>query len=299
MHSREKIESLFSEEVAMTGDQYSQLVNAQYGRANLSTSILAALQAIGKGPGNVTLADLAPLDHYHGGGYPATLELARRANLQPGQQVLDVGGGIGGPARTLAAEFGCTVTVLDLTEEFCRTGELLTTWTNLSHQVTFQQGNALALPFPDQSFDVVWAENSFMNIADKEALYAGIYRVLRTGGRFAFQEVMAGPVQPIHFPVPWANSPAISFLRAPAEVRTLLQELRFHEVDWADITPAVLESLRQRSAATSRPGTAVQTLPNLSFILRPREEAEYVAQNMAQNLEEGRVAYIQAVFDRL
>jgi len=283
----------------MTVDHYSQLVNAQYGRHNLSTSILAALRTIGKDPGNVTLGDLAPLDHFHGGGYAATLELARRANLQPGQQVLDVGGGIGGPARTLAAEFGCTVTVLDLTEEFCRTGEVLTTWTNLSHRVTFQQGNALALPFPDHSFDVVWAENSLMNIEDKEGLYAGIYRVLRTGGRFAFQEVMAGPVQPLHFPVHWADSPALNFLRPPAEVRALLQRLGFVEVDWADITPAALDALRQRSAATSMPGTAVQTLPHLSFILRPREEAEYVAQNVARNLEEGRIARIQGVFDRL
>ena len=275
------------------------MVNAQYGRHNLGASIVTALRAIGKDPGNVTLGDLAPLDHFHGGGYPATLELARRANLQPGQRVLDVGGGLGGPARTMAAEFGCTVTVLDLTEEFCRTGELLTAWTKLRHRVTFQQGNALALPFPDHSFDVVWAQNSLMNIADKEGLYAGISRVLRTGGRFAFQEVMAGPVQPLHFPVPWANSPAISFLRPPAEVRALLLRLGFVEVAWADTTPAALEAQPQRSAATSMPGTAAQTLPYLSFILRPREEAEYVAHNVARNLEEGRVAYIQGVFDRL
>jgi SAM-dependent methyltransferase len=122
---REKIQGI-SKEVGMTTDQYSHLVNAQYGRHNLGESILAALRAIGKDPGNVTLGDLAPLDHFHGGGYPATLELARR--------------------------------------------------------VTFQQGSALALPFPDHSFDVVWAQNSFMNIADKEDLYAGIYRVLRAEG---------------------------------------------------------------------------------------------------------------------
>lgn len=283
----------------MTADQYSHLVNAQYGRNNLGDSILAALRAIGKDPGNVTLGDLAPLDHFHGGGYPATLELARRANLQPGQRVLDVGGGLGGPARTLATEFGCTVTVLDLTEEFCRAGEVLTTWTRLSHRVTFQQGSALALPFPDHSFDVVWAQNSFMNIADKDGLYAGIYRVLRAGGRFAFQDVMAGPGQPLHFPVHWADSPAISFLRPPAEARALLQRLGFVEVAWADTTPAALEAQRRRPATTSMTGTAVQTLPHLSFILRPREEAERVAQNMARNLEEGRVAYIQGVFDRL
>jgi sarcosine/dimethylglycine N-methyltransferase len=282
----------------MTTDQYPQLVNAQYGRTNLIESIQEALRAIGKDPGNITLADLAPLDHFHGGGYQATLELARLANIQPDQQVLDVGGGLGGPARTLASEFGCTVTVVDLAEEFCRAGEVLTTWTNLTHRVTFQRGSALHLPFPDHSFDVVWAQNSFMNIANKEALYEGISRILRVGGRLAFQEVMAGPLQPIHFPTHWADSPAISFLQTPAEARTLLKWLGFVEVAWADTTAAALEAQRQRLAIKSMPVTEAQTLPHLSFILRSRDEAEYVAQTSVRNLEEGRVAYIQGVFDK-
>jgi SAM-dependent methyltransferase len=282
----------------MMTDQYSQLVNAQYGRNNLMESILEALRAIGKDPGNITLEDMAPLDHFHGGGYPATLELARLANLQPDQQVLDVGGGLGGPARTLAAEFGCMVTVVDLAEEFCRAGEALTTWTKLSHRVTFQQGSALTLPFPDHSFDVVWAQNSFMNIADKEGLYASISRVLRGGGRLAFQEVMAGSLQPIHFPTHWADSPAISFLQTPAEARALLRRLGFVEVAWVDTTASALETQRRRLAAVDMPSTGPQTLPHLSFIIRPRDEAEYVSQIAARNLEEGRVAYIQGVFDK-
>jgi SAM-dependent methyltransferase len=282
----------------MTTDQYSHLVNAQYGRNNLIEAILGAMREIGKDPANITLGDLAPLDHFHGGGYQATLELARRANLQPGQRALDVGGGLGGPARTLAVEFGCVVTVVDITEEFCRAGEALTAWTNLSNLVTFQQGDAMALPFPDHSFDVVWAQNAFMNIADKESLYASISRALRTGGRFAFQEVMAGPLQPIHFPTHWADDPAISFLQTPAEARALLQRLGFVEVAWADTTAAALEAHRQRLAVTRMPGTVEQTLPHLSFILRPREEAEQVAQTGARNLEEGRIAYIQGVFDK-
>jgi SAM-dependent methyltransferase len=282
----------------MTANQYQLAINAQYGRHSLGESILAALRTIGKDPKNVTLEDLAPLDHFHSGGYPATLALARLANLQPGQRVLDVGGGLGGPARTLAAEFGCLVTVLDITAEFCRAGELLTALTGLTDQVTFQQGNALALPFPDNSFDVVWAQNSFMNIADKAELYAGIYRALRPGKRFAFQDVMAGPVQPLHFPVNWADSPDLSFLRPPATVRVLLQRLGFIEVAWADTTATALEVQRQRMAATNPSGVAGKTLPHISFILRPGEEAERVAQNGARNLEEGRIANIQGVFDR-
>jgi SAM-dependent methyltransferase len=282
----------------MMTNEYSKLVNAQYGRNNLIQSILLALRDIGKDPGNVTLEDLAPLDHFHGGGYSATLELARRANLQTGQQVLDVGGGLGGPARTLATEFGCTVTVVDLTEEFCRAGETLTAMTNLSHRVTFQQGDALALPFPDHSFDVLWAQNAFMNIADKEGLYASIARVLRASGRLAFQEVMAGPLQPVHFPTHWADSLAISFLQTPAEARDLLKQLGFVEVAWADTTAAALEAYRQRQASASTMGAGAQTLPHLSYIIRPRKEAELVMQTGARNLEEGRVAYIQGVFDR-
>src|SRR5579859_3943374 len=104
----------------------------------------------------------------------------------------------------------------------CRVGELLTARTRLSDRVSFQQGNALDMPFPGARFDVVWTQHSSMNIADKARLYAEVRRVLRPAGRLAFHEIMAGPVQPIHFPVPWAHEPAISFLRPPEEVRALL-----------------------------------------------------------------------------
>ena len=125
---------------------------------------------------------LAPLDQLHIRGKEATLDLARLAELTPGMLVLDVGGGIGGPARTLANEFGCVVTVLDLTEEFCRVGEMLTARTGLSDRVTFRPGNALDMPFPSSSFDRVWVQHSSMNIAAKERLFAEIHRVLRPGG---------------------------------------------------------------------------------------------------------------------
>ena len=87
--------------------------------------------------------------------------------------MLDVGGGLGGPARTLAARYGCRVTVLDLTESYVRAGEVLTERLRLSDRVAHRVGNALELPFPAGAFDMVWTQNSGMNIPDKERLYAG------------------------------------------------------------------------------------------------------------------------------
>src|SRR5688572_25709446 len=156
----------------MDSQQLSRSVNEHYGLQDLGTALIEALRAEGKDPDNLSHQDLAMADHFHSRGKEATLELARMADLKPGQSVLDIGGGIGGPARVLAAEFGCVVTVLDLTEEYCRVGEMLTERTGLSDKVTFKVGNALDMPFPDASFDVAWTQHSSMNIADKESLYS-------------------------------------------------------------------------------------------------------------------------------
>ena len=179
----------------------SGAINTYWGREGLGQAILDALVASGKSLDTLTIDDLAPADQFHGGGKAATVRLARLARVSPGTRVLDVGGGLGGPARTLAVEFGCHVTVIDLTESYVRAAEMLTAQLGLGDRVTHHVGNALALPFDPGTFDVVWTQNSGMNIADKERLYLGFHRVLRPGGRLAFQEPMAGPVQPLIFPV--------------------------------------------------------------------------------------------------
>ena len=272
---------------------YAGSLNAHYTRADLADALLNGLRAAGKDLDTLTPLDLAPADQFHTGGWDATLDLARMAELGPGMRVLDVGGGIGGPARTLAAEFGCTVTVLDLTEEFCRVGERLTAMTGLADRVTFRHGSALDMPYDDESFDVVWTQHSSMNIEDKERLYGGARRVLRPGGRLALHEVMAGPVQPIHFPAPWASDLSISFLRPPDEIRSLLSELGFREVAWVDVTDRALEFMRRLRAAT-QPGAAP---PALGLHLIMPNTAERFA-NQTRNVEEDRVRIIEAVFER-
>src|SRR5262249_44018822 len=188
---------------------------AYWGRDGLDRAILDALAQAGQDINALTIDDLAPSDQFHGGGKPATERLARLASLHPGMRVLDIGGGLGGPARTLAVHFGCPVTGVDVTESHVRAGAPLTARPGLSDRVVQRVGDALALDVPDGTFDVVWTQNSGMNVADKERLYAGFYRAIRPGGLLVLQEPMAGPTQPIVFPVMWARDASSNFLRSP------------------------------------------------------------------------------------
>ena len=194
-------------------------ISGHYGWSGLMEAIADEIRGKGIDPERVTVAQLAPVDNYHWHRLAGTLALARVAKITADDRVLDVGGGIGGPARQLAHRLGCSVTVLDITSEYCAVGETLTRWTHLADSVSFVHANALDVPFADGSFDVVWTQHASMNIADKSGLYREIARVVRPGGRFAFFDVLAGPNQPIHFPVPWASDPSFSFLLSPNETR--------------------------------------------------------------------------------
>jgi MPBQ/MSBQ methyltransferase len=264
-----------------------QAIRDYWGRDNLGQAILDALAASGKDLGALTTDDLAPLDQFHGGGKASTVRLARLAGLQPGMHVLDVGGGLGGPARTLSVEFGCHVTVVDLTESYVRAAELLTTRLGLGERVTHRVGNALELPFEDGLFDVVWTQNSGMNIAAKEPLYIGFQRVLRPGGLLALQEPMAGPVQPPIFPVMWARDAATSFLRAPAEMRALIEAAGFRARAWEDVTVEVAGS-----------GPDAEGPPHTIQSLVMGDALAAISRAGRRNRDEGRIVMAQAVFDR-
>jgi ubiquinone/menaquinone biosynthesis C-methylase UbiE len=218
----------------MTGE--ADRIARYWGREHLAEAILAALTARGVSLDALTVDALAPVDQFHGGGKPVTVRLARLAAVRPGTRVLDVGGGFGGPARTLAVEFGCHVTGIDLTDSYVRAATALTARMGLEDRVSHQVGNALALPFPDGAFDMVWTQNSGMNIADKERLYAGFHRVLRPGGLLALQEPMAGPVQPVVYPVMWARDASTSFLRTPDAMRAVIEAAGFRARAWEDMT---------------------------------------------------------------
>jgi ubiquinone/menaquinone biosynthesis C-methylase UbiE len=261
--------------------------NAYWGRDGLERRILDALAAVGRDVEALTVDDLAPADHFHSGGKSATERLARLARLAPGMRVLDVGGGLGGPARTLAAKFGCTVTLVDLTESYVRAGAALTARLGLADRVSHRVGDALALDLAGETFDVVWTQNSGMNIPDKRQLYAGFARALRSGGVLALQEPMAGPVQPIVFPVMWARDASASFLRAPADMRKTIEAAGFDVRAWDDVT----EEAPGPSTGADSPAHSVQRII-MGEALGP------IVRAGQQNRAERRIVMIQAVLER-
>jgi MPBQ/MSBQ methyltransferase len=267
-------------------------VEAHYTNYDLGAAILAALQAIGKDVEHLTPDDLAAVDEFHGGQRPATIRLAELAGIKGGERVLDVGSGLGGPSRYLAWRYGCRVSGIDLTAEFCRIAEMLTRRTGLQGRVDYRRGDALALPFEDKSFDIVWSQNAAMNIADRDRLYREMRRVLKPGGRLAVQEIAAGPGGPPHYPVPWAREPSLSFLLSVEATRGKLAAAGFRILAWAEATEAALASARARHAAADSP-------PPLGTHLIFGPDWPAMARNSARNLEERRTILFNAVLERV
>lgn len=270
-------------------NSYATSINSQYGQSNLIERITKALGRAGKNLDHLSLDDLAPFDELHSGGKNATRALADLAGLQPGTSVLDIGSGVGGPARTLASEYGCQVVGIDLTDEFVEAAALLTDKVGLRDRVTFRKGSALDLPFGDGTFDVVWSQNTFMNIEGKEAAIGEAVRVLRPEGILAIETMLAGSKSGLQYPVFWANNPDISFLTMPEEFRRFMTQAGLSELKWENVTQQAIEGARRQQAIPPEE----RPLLGLNIIY---DDVPVKATNTLRGFQEGQIIDIRAVY---
>jgi sarcosine/dimethylglycine N-methyltransferase len=202
--------------------------------------------------------------------------------------VLDVGSGVGGPARLLAATYGCRVIGVDLSEPFVQAARYLTERTGQSGQVWFETASALELPFDGGQFDVVLLQHVAMNIADRTRLYREVRRVLKSGGKFATFDVVSNNGEP-HYPVPWARTPETSFLLTAKATREAIEPAGFRTLAWQDDT----EAAKTWFAELRESGPPPQ--PNLGTVMGP--DFLQLAANLGRNLMEGRLGILTAVFE--
>ena len=250
------------------------------GDGDLAAAIAARFREAGKDPTSLRPADLAPVDEFHVRGRKATLEVAAALGLDAGSHLLDIGSGLGGPARTVAEAHGCRVTGIDLTQAFCDAATAMSGWVGLGDRVAFRQGDATALAFGDATFDAAMTIHVAMNIPAKDRMYAEARRVLKPGGRFAVYDIVQGEGGPIHFPVPWAREPSISHLATPDEMEALLAAAGFEVVSAQDSTE---ESQAWFEAMVNRPAPAV------TFKAFLGDDFPAMARNQVANLRERRI----------
>lgn len=270
-------------------------VRKHYTLPEMAAKVIAALEKLGIDPTRLKADQLYPFDQLHGRNIDATRDHVARLNLSASDHVLDVGSGVGGPARYVAATSGAKVTGIDLTAEFVATAAELTKRCGLEGQVSFKEGDALAMPFPDGTFNAALCLYVAMNIEGKAKVASEIFRVLKPGGRLVWSQVVLGDAGEPDFPLPWAREASFSFLTKPEVLRKAIEDSGLKITEWIDERPVILAWIeRQRAAAGSAPPPAATAIPEMlmgqDFPLRIK--------NFGRNLGEGRLGSVVLVAEK-
>ena len=262
-------------------------IKMHYASPGLYERIVQGLKAFGKSPASVDLDDLAALDEFHLRGPAATRELIEILDVGDDAHVLDVGSGLGGPARRLAKATGCRVTGIDLSEDYCAVGNKLTGWLELSERVLVESGDATRLErFAPSSFDAAWTIHVGMNIEDKDSLYANVAHVLKPGAPFVLFDILSAGSEKPHYPAPWAATPEQSFLANADEMSAHLERAGFSIIEIRDQTAQALAFLDESIAQMKSRGGPPPL--GLHLVLGPTFKTAIAT--VQRNLTEGRLA---------
>lgn len=272
-----------------------QSVSQLYAHDTLEKAVFDALAASGKDLAHLTAEDLGPVDEFHIGGRPATIEFAQALAFAPNQRLLDIGSGLGGASRYFAQAWGCEVTGIDLTDDYVRVAKSLAERVNFDGKVSYMRASALDLPFDRQSFDGAYMMHVGMNNADKAKLFEEVHRVLKPGARFGIYDVMReNTEEALSFPVPWASGPQTSFVEPPARYLELLEGTGFSVLSHRSRRERALRFFQQmQEKAAAAGGTPPLGLHILMGSTAPQKIA-----NMIDNINRGLIAPVEIVAQR-
>jgi SAM-dependent methyltransferase len=265
-------------------------IHSYYSPNGLYNKIIDGLNAMGKDLTRLTLEDLHPVDEFHIRGTTATNELIDLCGFTSDMHILDIGCGVGGSTRRLSHHIGCSVTGVDLSDEYIDAAQRLTRLFDMQERVKFHAASALELPFEDNSFDGVWSIQMGMNVEDKWSWLKELYRVVKPKGRVLMYEVCANKNTPVYFPVPWAQDSSISFLVEPDDFRKIITDTGFEIDVWHDRT-----DLAQQAFAHMKMPEGDPELPELGVHLLVGDDIQTKAYNLSRNLNEERVSLIETV----
>jgi SAM-dependent methyltransferase len=268
----------------------NDIIQNQYSTGLSRHNIERALIAAGKDLDHLAPADLALLEDFHTMGRYATAQLVDLAGITSATRVLDAGSGVGGTARYVADHCGCTVTAVDLTDEYCETNRWLNRLVGLDDRISVRQADVTELPFADGAFDVAISQHVQMNVADKARLYSEARRVLADGGRLALWDITierSGTIGSgeLDYPVPWADQPARSHLVTGDELRAVVESAGFAVEHWNDLTDQAAALMQAVLAQPDGP------LGLHAFVTDFKRKAE----NLTRALADRRLRVIQGV----
>jgi len=261
-----------------------------WGQGDVYALIVSALNKASKPLDNLTVEDLAPVDHFHARGFVATTELADQLPIKAGEHILDIGCGLGGPARYLAKRFQCQVTGLDITQPFVEAANKLTALLHMEPQVKIELGDGMRLPYADATFDGAYTQHVTMNIDDRATFFAQAYRVLKSGAFFALTEHGLGEKGDPLYPVPWSMDGRGSYLVTPSDTREFLRGAGFIDIRIEDTGPKYVAAYK----AVIEQGQKGE-LPPLGIHLLLGDTAPQKTRNSLRNIEEGRTHPIQVI----
>ena len=199
-------------------------------RGDVFSRVHQAMSETGLINKKLEIEELFPIDQYHARGIAATVDLGKRMPISKNQKIIDIGCGLGGPARYYAKEFKCFITGIDITPSFIEIGNEFNKLTSMSDNIQLLVGNGEILDFTNETFDGAYSQHVTMNISDRKKFFSEAFRVLKKDSFFAFTEHGLGPEGNPIFPLPWADSSEMSFLLPPKTTISILKDTGFSDI---------------------------------------------------------------------